>query len=106
MKPASHGNSDLKIRTKDYALSVIRLFAALPKRAETQILGRQLLGPARQSERWSPSISSLLVNCNTYIVSAVHGSRASPRTARALTANPEPVEGFFELRRESSVTVH
>ncbi|HEX9663749.1 MAG TPA: four helix bundle protein [Candidatus Binatia bacterium] len=35
--------SDLKIRTKDYALSVIRLFAALPKRTETQILGRQLL---------------------------------------------------------------
>jgi four helix bundle protein len=37
-------NSDLRIRTKDYALSVIRLFAALPKRTETQILGRQLLG--------------------------------------------------------------
>src|SRR6266508_6136847 len=36
-------NSDLKIRTKDYALSVIRLFAVLPKRTETQILGRQLL---------------------------------------------------------------
>ena len=28
-------NSDLKIRTKDYALSVIRLFAELPKRMET-----------------------------------------------------------------------
>jgi hypothetical protein len=25
------GNSNLKIRTKDYALSVIRLFAELPK---------------------------------------------------------------------------
>jgi len=25
------GNSDLKIRTKDYALLVIRLFAELPK---------------------------------------------------------------------------
>jgi len=36
-------NSDLKIRTKDYALSVIRLFAELPKTTETQILGRQLL---------------------------------------------------------------
>jgi hypothetical protein len=29
--------SDLKIRTKNYALSVIRLFAALPKRTETQM---------------------------------------------------------------------
>ena len=36
-------NSDLKIRTKEYSLSVIRLFAALPKRTETQVLGRQLL---------------------------------------------------------------
>ena len=35
--------SDLKIRTKDYALSVIQLFAVLPKRTETQIMGRQLL---------------------------------------------------------------
>jgi four helix bundle protein len=36
-------NSDLKIRTKDYALSVIRLFAELPKRTEAQIMGRQVL---------------------------------------------------------------
>jgi four helix bundle protein len=36
-------NRDLKIRTKDYALSVIRLFGELPKRTETQIIGRQLL---------------------------------------------------------------
>ena len=47
-----------------------------------------------------------LVNCNSYIAFAVHGSRTSPRTARALTVHPEPVEGFFELGRESSVTVH
>jgi four helix bundle protein len=36
-------SSDLKVRTKDHALSVIRLFAELPKRAEAQIMGRQLL---------------------------------------------------------------
>jgi four helix bundle protein len=36
-------SSDLKIRTKDYALLVIRLFAELPKRTETQIMGQQLL---------------------------------------------------------------
>jgi four helix bundle protein len=35
--------SDLKVRTKEYALSVIRLFAELPKRTEAQIIGRQLL---------------------------------------------------------------
>ena len=36
-------SSDLKVRTKEYALSVIRLFAELPKRTEAQIMGRQLL---------------------------------------------------------------
>jgi hypothetical protein len=35
-------NSDLKIRTKEYALSVIRLFADLPKRTEADVMGRQL----------------------------------------------------------------
>jgi four helix bundle protein len=34
---------DLKFRTKEYTLSIIRLFTELPKRSETQILGRQLL---------------------------------------------------------------
>jgi four helix bundle protein len=36
-------NSDLKVRTKEYALSVIRLYGELPKRTETEIIGRQLL---------------------------------------------------------------
>ena len=36
-------NSDLKVRTKEYALSVIRLFAELPKRTEAQVMGRQAL---------------------------------------------------------------
>jgi four helix bundle protein len=36
------GNSDLKLRTKEYALGAIRLFCQLPKRTEVQILGRQL----------------------------------------------------------------
>ena len=38
-----------------------------------------------------------LVNCNNYIAFAVHGSRASPRTACALTVHPELVEGFLNL---------
>jgi four helix bundle protein len=36
------GNSDLKLRTKEYALGIIMLFSELPKRTEVQILGRQL----------------------------------------------------------------
>src|SRR5258705_11189271 len=39
-----------------------------------------------------------VLNCNSYIAFDVHGSRASPRTAYALTVHPELVEGFFELR--------
>ena len=46
-----------------------------------------------------------LVNCNSYIAFAVHCSRVSPRTACALAVHPELVEGFFERRREPTVTV-
>jgi four helix bundle protein len=34
---------DLGERTKEFALRVIRLFSALPKSAEAQVIGRQLL---------------------------------------------------------------
>ena len=34
---------DLKVRTKAYALRIVRLYVALPKRAEAQVLGKQLL---------------------------------------------------------------
>lgn len=34
---------DLASRTKEFALRIIRLYAALPKSTETQVLGKQLL---------------------------------------------------------------
>src|SRR5207237_9706046 len=34
---------NLRERTKDFALSVVRMFSALPKTTEAQILGRQVL---------------------------------------------------------------
>ncbi len=34
---------DLKIRTRDFALRVIRLYSLLPKSAEAQVIGRQIL---------------------------------------------------------------
>ncbi len=34
---------DLKIRTKAFALRIIRLFVSLPKSAEAQVLGKQVL---------------------------------------------------------------
>jgi len=34
---------DLKARTKAFALRVIRLYVALPKRAEAQVIGKQVL---------------------------------------------------------------
>ena len=35
---------DLEIRTTDFALRIIRLFAALPKTTEAQVLGKQPFG--------------------------------------------------------------
>ena len=37
---------DLRTRTKAFALRVIRLFAALPKTTEAQVIGKQLLRSA------------------------------------------------------------
>src|SRR5215210_4151250 len=36
-------NRDLRVRTKSFALRVIRLYASLPKTTEAQIIGKQLL---------------------------------------------------------------
>ena len=38
--------TDLKVRTKDFALRVIRLYAALPKTTVAQVIGKQLLRSA------------------------------------------------------------
>jgi four helix bundle protein len=40
------GENDLRNRSKQFALRVIRLFCALPKRPEAQVLGKQLLRSA------------------------------------------------------------
>jgi four helix bundle protein len=37
------GRVDLRVRTKQFALRVIRLFSALPRAAEAQVLRKQLL---------------------------------------------------------------
>jgi four helix bundle protein len=37
------GRVDLRVRTKQFALRVIRVFTALPKSAEADVIGRQLL---------------------------------------------------------------
>ena len=37
------GRVDLRVRTKQFALRVIRLFCALPKRTEVEVLGKQVL---------------------------------------------------------------
>jgi four helix bundle protein len=34
---------DLRVRTKQFALRVIRLFAALPRSHEAEVIGRQLI---------------------------------------------------------------
>ena len=36
-------NYDLKVRTKQFALQMIRLYTCLPKTTEAQVLGKQVL---------------------------------------------------------------
>lgn len=37
---------DLKVRTKEFALQIIRLYSSLPKTTEAQVIGKQLLWSA------------------------------------------------------------
>jgi len=43
MKDESRSVVDLKTRTRDFALRIIRLYGALPQRMEAWVLGKQLL---------------------------------------------------------------
>jgi four helix bundle protein len=36
-------DDDLRLRTKEFALRIIRMFSALPKSTEAQVLGKQVL---------------------------------------------------------------
>lgn len=36
-------NKDLRVRTKSFALGIIKLFTSLPKTNEAQVLGKQVL---------------------------------------------------------------
>jgi four helix bundle protein len=39
-----HEKQDLKVRTKQFALRIIRLYTSLPRTTEAQVIGRQVLG--------------------------------------------------------------
>ena len=43
MKDESEKPTDLKTRTKAFALRIIRMFGALPKTTEAQVIGKQVL---------------------------------------------------------------
>ena len=43
MSTAEQKPRDLKERTRDFALRVIRLYGALPKKVESQVIGKQVL---------------------------------------------------------------
>src|SRR5690242_555308 len=43
MKDESRSAVDLKTRTRDFALRIIRLYGALPQRMEAWVIGKQLL---------------------------------------------------------------
>jgi len=45
-KPTPPTPPDLRVRTKNYALRIIRLYSALPKRGVSDVIGRQVLRSA------------------------------------------------------------
>jgi four helix bundle protein len=43
MKIGNNDDRDLRQRTKEFAIRVVRMFSALPKSTEAQVLGKQVL---------------------------------------------------------------
>jgi len=43
MKIGSNVDRDLRQRTKEFAIRAVRMFSALPKSTEAQVLGKQVL---------------------------------------------------------------
>lgn len=43
MKDENNGLQDLRVRTKNFALSIIRMYSALPKSTVAQIIGKQIV---------------------------------------------------------------
>jgi four helix bundle protein len=66
------GDSDLKLRTKEYALGIIRLFSELPKKTEVQILGRQLLRPG--TSVWAQYREAMRGKSTADFISKIEGS--------------------------------
>ncbi len=62
---------DLKTRTKKFALRIIRLYAALPKTTEAQVIGKQLLrsGTSVGAHYWE----SFRSRSNAEVVSKIEG---------------------------------
>lgn len=59
---------DLRVRAKDFALLIIKMYVALPKSAEAQVLGKQVL----RSEHLSGQITAKLgpytnFNCFSFV---------------------------------------
>lgn len=42
-EPAVHTARDMRERTRDFAIRIMRLYAALPRRPEAQVIGKQML---------------------------------------------------------------
>ncbi len=43
MRDEDKYKQDLRLRTKDFALRIIKLYISLPKRTEAQVIGKQIL---------------------------------------------------------------
>ena|SRR5207253_1607913 len=94
------GEVDLKHRTKIFALRVIRLYVALPKSVEAQVLGKQLLRSGtsvgahyREAQR---------AKSNTDFVSKIEGAlQELDETAYWLELIEE--SGIFAAERLSSI---
>jgi hypothetical protein len=64
--------SDLRQRTKEFALQIVWMFSGLPKTTEAQVLGKRALRSAHQSEQTTAKHIARVVNPSSSPNAATH----------------------------------
>ncbi len=90
----AEGRQDLRKRTKEFSLRVIKLFTALPKTTEAQVLGKQILSSERQSAR---IIEKLVAQNLTRTSSARLKGDCKNSTKHFIGSSCLPTRGLFPL---------
>src|SRR5690349_5250984 len=95
--------TDLGLRTKNFALQIIRFFAKLPRTSEAQVLGKQLLRAAtsvganyREAFRGRSRAAGRLQQPGSHQPGSAHQSRMRHRSVSTQVIELSTLLGFLQ----------